>query len=368
MKVMTVLGTRPEIIRLSRIISKLDDVCSHVLVHTGQNFDPSLSDVFFSELSIRRPDHYLSVDGSSFGRQAGDIIAKSEEIMLHEKPDRLLVLGDTNSGLSVIPAKRLAIKVFHLEAGNRCYDDRVPEEVNRRIIDHASDVLMPYTERSRANLLAEGIHASRIFVTGNPIYEVINHYRPRIEESTILQDLGLRRKEYFLLTMHRAENVDLPERLHMLTRSLELVQQTYGMPVIVSTHPRTQARMKEYAVHSPNSAIRFLRPFGFFDFLALEQHAFCVMTDSGTVQEECCILQVANVTIRDTTERPETLECGSNILSGAEPAYILQCIKVALQNARQWDSPPEYKSPAVSDTVVNLVLGYRHTTLASHPG
>jgi len=358
-KVMTILGTRPEIIRLSLIIGKLDRLCDHVLVHTGQNFEAGLSDIFFQQLGVRQPDHFLGVRGDTFGEQLGQIIAASERVLLAEKPDRLLLLGDTNSSLSAIVARRMGIPVYHMEAGNRCYDDRVPEEVNRRIIDHSSDVLMPYTERSRQNLLREGIPGERIYVTGNPIYEVIQHFAPQIRQSTILATLGLEVGRYFLATMHRAENVDVEQRLLSLATALDRLSEEYAMPVIVSTHPRTRARMQVFGIGARSDQVRFLPPFGFFDFIALERSAFCVLSDSGTVQEECCLFQVANVTIRDVTERPETIECGSNMLSGADPEMVLQCVRTVLAHQRQWTVPPEYLVEHVSDTVVKIVLGYR---------
>jgi UDP-N-acetylglucosamine 2-epimerase (non-hydrolysing) len=358
MKVLTILGTRPEIIRLSRVIEKLDGLCDHRLVHTGQNFDPNLSDVFFSQLGVRAPDHYMGVKGASFGEQIGQIITESEKILQAEKPDRLLLLGDTNSALSAIVAKRMAIPVFHMEAGNRCYDDRVPEEVNRRIIDHSSDILMPYTERSRQNLLREGIPGERVYVTGNPINEVIQHYEPQICQSAILTQLELTKDRFFLVTMHRAENVDHPVRLKELTLALEKIHKHYDMPVIVSTHPRTRNRMKEMGVGADHSQIRFLDPFGFFDFITLERNAFCVLSDSGTVQEECAIFGVPNVTIRDVTERPETIECGSNMLSGADSDTITQCVRVVLGQKKSWHAPQEYLEENVSSKVVKILLGY----------
>lgn len=244
MKVMTVLGTRPEIIRLCRVIEKLDACCEHVLVHTGQNFDRNLNEVFFEQLGVRQPDHFLQAGGERAGRQIGEILARSEEVLLQEKPDRVLILGDTNSCLAAVMAKRLGIPVYHMEAGNRCFDDRVPEEVNRRIVDHSSDVHMPYTERSRANLLAEGLPSRSIFVTGNPIKEVLDYYQPRVAESKILEQLGLSAQKFFLVTLHRAENVDLPERLNGLLQALKELWREYQMPVIISTHPRTRDRMR----------------------------------------------------------------------------------------------------------------------------
>lgn len=323
MKVVTILGTRPEIIRLSRIIEKLDAICEHRLVHTGQNFDTNLSDVFFEQLNVRKPDYYMGVRGTSFAEQIGMIIVESEKILREEKPDRLLLLGDTNSALSAIVAKRMGIPVYHMEAGNRCYDDRVPEEVNRRIIDHSSDVLMPYTERSRQNLIREGIEGERIYVTGNPINEVIKHYDADIQKSPILFELDVEAGKYFLVTMHRAENVDVPERLCSLIKALEQLQKQYNVPIIVSAHPHTRIRMEAHGIKPENKLIRFMQPFGFFDFIKLERSAMCVISDSGTVQEECALFGVPNVTIRDVTERPETIECGSNILSGVDMQHIL---------------------------------------------
>lgn len=365
MKVMTILGTRPEIIRLSLVVEKLDRLSDHVLVHTGQNFDPRLSEIFFRELGIRQPDHFLCVRGDTFGEQIGQIIAQSERVMLTEQPDRLLILGDTNSALSAIAAKRMGIQVYHMEAGNRCFDDRVPEEVNRRIIDHSSDILMPYTERSRANLLREGIEGHRIYVIGNPIFQVIQHYDPAIRQSEILNHLGLEPSKYFLVTMHREENVDVDTRLRSLTKALELLQREYELPVVCSVHPRTRNRMERYDVGVENQQIRFHAPFGFFDFIALERNAFCVLSDSGTVQEECCIFRVANVTIRDVTERPETIECGSNMLSGADSEMIVHCVRSVLDQECHWTVPPEYLVEHVSNTVVKIVLGYCHPPWAA---
>ena len=359
MKVMTVLGTRPEIIRLSQIIPKLDLLCEHVLVHTGQNFDPNLSEIFFKELGIRTPDHFLGVQGRSFGDQIGQIIRSSEEIMQSEKPDRLLILGDTNSSLSAIVAKRLGIPVYHMEAGNRCYDDRVPEEVNRRIIDHSSDILLPYTERSRANLLREGIAGERIYVTGNPINEVLEHYRSSIKSSSVLERLNLEPDRYFLVTMHRAENVDIESRLRALITAMEKLHQIYNVPLICSLHPRTRDTMKRFGLLEQTSpGIQFHAPFGLFDFIQLEQNARCVLSDSGTVQEECCIFHVPNVTLRDVTERPETIECGSNILSGADHDTIVRAVKCVLSRDPDWKVPDEYMAGRVSDTIAKIMVGY----------
>jgi len=360
MKIATVLGTRPEIIRLSLVIEKLDALCEHVLIHTGQNYDPNLSDVFFQQLAVRQPDYFLGAQGATFGDQVGQILSRVEAVLRQQHPDRLLILGDTNSGLASLIAKRLAIPVYHMEAGNRCYDDRVPEEVNRRVIDHCSDVLMPYTERSRANLLREGIASHRIFVTGNPIREVIDHYQPQIDASGVFAELNVQKGQYFLVTMHRAENVDIEPRLRGLTSGLDRIQKEYGYPIICSLHPRTKSKMIAFGLKADNPQVRFLQPLGLFDFIALERSAFCVLSDSGTVQEECCLFRVPNVTIRDVTERPETVECGSNILAGAEPETILRGVKTVLNSSRQWSVPPEYLESQVSTTVLKIVLGYRY--------
>ena len=357
MKILTILGTRPEIIRLSRIIGKMDKLCDHVLVHTGQNYDVNLNEVFFSELEIRKPNYYLDAKGS-FGEQMGIILSKMEKILTKEKPDRFLVLGDTNSSLAAIMAKRLGIAVYHMEAGNRCYDDNVPEEVNRRLIDHSSDILLPYTERSRKNLISEGIEGKRIYVTGNPIYEVIKNYNAHIQESDILNKLKLDKGKYFLVTMHREENVDVEDRLRSLMETFDLLQKDYDLPIIVSTHPRTRMRIKSFGLDSNNAQIRYLEPFGFFDFIYLEKNAFCVLSDSGTVQEECCFLKIPNVTIRDVTERPETIECGSNVLSGVRPKMVQRCVRTVVNQECDWTPPKEYLAENVSDTVIRILLGY----------
>jgi UDP-N-acetylglucosamine 2-epimerase (non-hydrolysing) len=358
LKVLTVLGTRPEIIRLSRVIEKLDRSCDHKLVHTGQNFDPNLSDIFFQQLRVRPPDYALGVTGATFGQQIGQMLPAVDQVLHDERPDALLILGDTNSGLCSFLAKRMGIPVYHLEAGNRCYDDRVPEEVNRRIIDHSSTVLMPYTQRSKENLLREGIAGQRIYVTGNPINEVITYYDADIRASDVHDRLGVAPGQYFLVTMHRAENVDVEDRLRNLAAALAQVQRKYGYPVICSLHPRTRHKMEQYGVGVDNDQVRFMAPLGFFDFVALERAAFCALSDSGTVQEECCIFHVPNVTLRDVTERPETIECGSNMLSGCEPEAILRSIETVLAQGRAWQPPAEYLEADVSSKVVKIVLGY----------
>jgi len=364
MRIMTILGTRPEIIRLSQVIPRLDAHTEHVLVHTGQNFDERLSALFFNELGLREPDVYLGIRGKGFGEQVGLMLAASEELFNRHLPDRLLILGDTNSGLTAMVARRFGIPVYHMEAGNRCYDDRVPEEVNRRVIDHASSVLLPYTQRSRENLLREGIPGERIFVTGNPIKEVIDAYAGQISASTALEELHVEPGEYFLVTMHRAENVDHPQRLRALVDALECLHMEFGYPVICSFHPRTRAKVFEYSVDVNRAGIRFVDPLGFFDFIKLEQSAFCVLSDSGTVQEEACIFGVPNVTIRDVTERPETVECGSNVLAGVDIARIGMLVRYVTEHRRQWQPPWEYLAEGVADTVCRLLLSYRIPDLA----
>lgn len=356
---MTILGTRPEIIRLSLIIKLLDEHADHLLAHTGQNYDQRLSDLFFQELHVRRPDVFLNVSGVTFGAQAGELLVRSEALFLEHQPDRLLILGDTNSGLAAITARRLGIPVYHMEAGNRCYDFRVPEESNRRIIDHLSSVLMPYTNRSRDNLLREGISSENIFVTGNPIREVMQHFAEEIAASAALTDYGVQEKLFFLVTLHRAENVDVEDRLRSFIEALALLHERYGFPVICSLHPRTRSKVKQFGVSLDRPGLRFVAPVGFFDFVRLEQSAFCVLTDSGTLQEETCILGVPNVTLRDVTERPETIECGSNVLAGCDPRTILNMVELVTQHGRTWQPPTEYLQPGIANTAVRVLLGGR---------
>lgn len=361
MKILTVFGTRPEIIRLSLIVKLLREHCRTVLVHTGQNFDSNLSDIFLQELAVPVIDHHLGVRAASFGAQAGAILSSVDEVLERERPDRLVILGDTNSGLAAIPAARRRIPVYHLEAGNRCYDDRVPEELNRRIIDHSSDVLMPYTERSAANLVREGIRRDRIFVVGNPIHEVLKAFEPRIEASDVVPRLGLCPKGYFLVTMHRSENVDPPERLRALIAGLVALGRSHGVPVVVSVHPRTEDRIRRLGEGLDLSGLVMHKPFGLFDFVKLEKQALGIVTDSGTVQEEACILGIPNVTMRDVTERPETMECGSGFLSGAVEEHLLTGMKLALQGGVPWVAPVEYQRTNVAATVAKIVLGYAHS-------
>jgi len=361
MRIMTVLGTRPEIIRLSRVIPLLDEHADHVLVHTGQNYTDTLSDVFFDELGVRAPDVQVGVKAESFGAQIGQILTKTEEALVEHKPDRLLILGDTNSSLVSIVAKRMGIPVYHMEAGNRCFDDRVPEEVNRRVIDHSSSVLLPYTERAKANLVREGIAENRIYVTGNPIGQVLEHYATQIDSSDVISRLGLTERNFFLVTAHRSENVDDPHRLGSFVDSWKRLHERYGFPVVVSVHPRTRSMAERHGIAFDAPGIEFLEPLGFFDFVSLERSAACVLTDSGTVQEETCILHVPNVTTRDVTERPETLDVGSGMLTGAAPEQIVEAVTIAMSTSTDWQIPHEYEAQNVASTVVRLLVGFRRT-------
>lgn len=360
MKILTLFGTRPEIIRLSLIIKRLDTFAEQVLVDTGQNYDPNLSEIFFDELGLRRPDRFLGVRASGFAEQAAQILQRADEAIAEITPDRMLILGDTNSGLAAIAAARRGIPVYHLEAGNRAFDDRIPEEINRRVIDHCSSVLMPYTHRSKENLVREGVERQRIFVVGNPIYEVLRAHEKEIAGSTVRDRLGLKAGAYFAATLHRAENVDDPDRLRQLLEGMRRVAEKHDQPVVVSLHPHTRERLKESGMRVDEKRVRLLEPMGFIDFVALEGSARCVLSDSGTVQEECSIYRIPSVTIRDVTERAETLECGSAILSGADPDSILRCTEIALGSPCDWTPPAEYMAESVSSTVTKIVLGYQH--------
>ncbi|WP_129729029.1 non-hydrolyzing UDP-N-acetylglucosamine 2-epimerase [Ectobacillus funiculus] len=358
MKVMTILGTRPEIIRLSLIINKLDTHAEqHILVHTGQNFTASLSDIFFQQLKVRDPDYVLLDRQQSLGEQLSTMYKSLETIFLREKPDKVLVLGDTNSGLSAILAERMGIPVIHMEAGNRCFDLEVPEEKNRRIIDAISSFNLPYTPQSKENLIHEGIPRNRIIVSGNPIYEVLEHYKSEIEQSDILGKLTLEKGDYFLVTAHRAENVDHEDRLLEIVKGINMVAEAYKKRVICSIHPRTKSRIKNIPTLEVHPLVEFHEPFSFFDFVKLEKNAVCVLTDSGTVQEECCLFHVPTVTIRKTTERPETIECGSNMLSGIDANQIVNCVHVMVNQPKTWSYPDGYDHTNVSDKVIKILLG-----------
>jgi UDP-N-acetylglucosamine 2-epimerase (non-hydrolysing) len=356
MKILTVLGTRPEIIRLSLIMKKLDQLADkHVIVHSGQNFTHSLNGVFFKELGIRKPDYILASKQQSLGEQLSSLFVELERILIKEKPDKVLVLGDTNSGLSAILAERLMIPVVHMEAGNRCFDLNVPEEKNRKIIDAVSSFNLVYTPYSKTNLLKEGMTPSKIIITGNPIYEVLMHYDQEIIKSSILQDLNLQEQDYFLATIHRAENVDNSSHLRTITNALNKIADQYNKRIIFSTHPRTRSKLSDSIKLHP--LIELHEPFGFFDFISLEKNAYCVLTDSGTVQEECCIFHVPAITVRKTTERPETVDCGSNFVSGLNEDAIISGVKVMCSKPSDWKCPAEYLDKSVSDKVINILLG-----------
>ncbi|QYR23032.1 UDP-N-acetylglucosamine 2-epimerase (non-hydrolyzing) [Paenibacillus sp. sptzw28] len=359
MRVVTILGTRPEIIRLSLIIQKLDALAEkHVLVHTGQNFSPSLSDIFFQDLGLRQPDYMLGEGMQTLGGQLSLMFGEVERVLTANKPDVVLLLGDTNSALCAIIAERMGIPVVHMEAGNRCYDLRVPEEKNRRIIDAVSTINMPYTAYSKSNLLREGFPAERIVLTGNPIHEVISHYMPRIEVSDVLERLGLEAGGYMLVTAHRAENVDRPEMLAGILEGLNRVARRFDKRLICSVHPRTRSRIDNGSVRlEMDKRVEFYEPFGFFDFVRLERHAACAITDSGTVQEECCLMGVPTVTIRQTTERPETVDCGSNVVCGLNSRRIEEAAAVMTALPAKWQCPEGYLANDVSDKVVKFVLG-----------
>ncbi|MBR2726775.1 MAG: UDP-N-acetylglucosamine 2-epimerase (non-hydrolyzing) [Solobacterium sp.] len=360
LKVMTVLGTRPEIIRLSETIKACDRYFDHVLVHTGQNYDPKLKDVFFEELGLRAPDHYLDCAGKDLGETMGNILAKSYEVILQEKPDALLVLGDTNSALSAVCAKRLKVPVFHMEAGNRCWDWNVSEMINRKIVDAISDINLPYTENSRRYLLSEGIDGKTIFVTGSPMTEVLHRHMKEIQASSVLEQLGLEAGKFILVSAHREENIDLEENFMSLMNALNDVADTYGMPVIYSTHPRSRKWIEKRSfVFHP--LVRSLEPFGFFDYNKLQMNAYCVLSDSGTLSEESAILDFPGVLIRTSTERPEALDAGSVIIGGITTESIEQALEMAAamrENGEPMGRSRDYADENVSIKVVKIIQSY----------
>jgi UDP-N-acetylglucosamine 2-epimerase (non-hydrolysing) len=358
-KVLTIVGTRPEIIRLSRVIPLLDQFFQQVFVNTGQNKDPMLSDVFFKDLEIRSPDLYLDVDTSSLGSALGDTLQKVEKILIEHKPDAVLILGDTNSAISAVIAKRMHVPVYHMEAGNRSFDENVPEETNRRLVDHVSDFNLPYTEHARRNLLAEGIHPRRIMVSGSPMREVLDFYLPKIKSSNILSKLSLEPQGYFLVSAHRQENVDSKERLEDLLSTLKAVNKTWGLPVMVSTHPRTKKQLESIPGYSEIDGVTFHEPFGFLDYNQLQLNAKCVLSDSGTISEESIILGFPAVTIRDSMERPEALEFGGIVMTGLQEANVLAGIKAAIElqgNKSPQTFPEGYEVTNCSSRVVKFML------------
>ena len=356
--IVTIVGTRPEIIRLSRVIPAMDAAFNHILVHTGQNSDPNLSEVFFKELDIREPNYYLNVDNSSLGSVLGDTLKKIEKVFLDHTPDGVLILGDTNSAISAVLAKRMQIPVYHMEAGNRSFDENVPEETNRRIVDHSSDFNLPYTEHARRNLLSEGIHPRRVMVTGSPMREVLDFYRDKIESNDILTKLDIVKNEYFLVSAHRQENVDSPERLSRLLDSLKTIHATWKYPVLVSTHPRTRKQLEALPGFSEISGIVFHEPFGFLAYNKLQMNAKCVLSDSGTISEESILLDFPAITIRDSMERPEALDVGGMIMSGLSADDVLQGVNAACFTDRDLprEIPQGYEVQDVSRRIVRIIL------------
>lgn len=361
MKVMTIVGTRPELIKLCRVIAELERYTRHVLVHTGQNFDYELNGIFFDELNIRTPDHFLDVAGKNLGETLGSVLARSYQVLEAEQPDALLLLGDTNSCLAAISAKRLKIPVFHMEAGNRCFDDRVPEEINRRIVDHTSDINLPYTEHARRYLLAEGLHPERVIKTGSPMKEVIAHYMAKIEGSDVLTRLELSPGSYFVVSAHREENVDSDRNLSDLLEALNTLTDKFQRPVIVSTHPRTRKRLEDVGRSFNDRQIRFLKPLGFFDYLKLQMNARCVLSDSGTITEESSILGFAAVTIRQTHERPEGMDEGTVIMCGLGAERVIEAVEVTISQhaaGRHHRVVADYDVDDVSRKIVRIILSY----------
>jgi len=358
LKVITVVGTRPEIIRLSCVIPLLDKYTNHILVHTGQNYDYELNQIFFEDLELREPDYYLNVNTSSLGYVLGETLIKIEEILEKEKPDAMLILGDTNASISAIMAKRKHIPIYHMEAGNRSFDNNVPEEINRKMIDHIADFNLVYTENSRRHLLSEGLPHRRIYVTGSPMFEVLQHYLPKIKQSNILENLNLKPQKYFLISVHREENVDYPENLQKISIVLNTLAEQYHYPVIVSTHPRTRKRLENSEGLKFNSLIQFLKPFSFTDYNFLQMHSSCVISDSGTISEESAILKFPAITIRNSMERPEAIDAGTIILSGFDPDIVLDSIKVAIEEGAKYTKIcPEYEIDNCSMRVLKLILG-----------
>jgi UDP-N-acetyl-L-fucosamine synthase len=360
MKVMTILGTRPEIIRLSCTLTLLDKHVDHKIVHTGQNWDYELNEIFFKDLQIRKPDHFMNVDTSSLGRVYGGILIATEEILKQEKPDAVLILGDTNSSIAGIMAKRMKIPIFHMEAGNRCFDFNVPEEINRRIIDHISDFNLVYTEHARRHLLSEGLPHRRIYLTGSPMKEVLMTNLPRIQASNILHELKLKSNQYFLVSTHREENVDNPDNLLKIIDALEKLSIEFQLPIIVSTHPRTQKRLQSLGKQPVAPLIKFCKPFGFLDYVHLQMNARCVISDSGTISEESAILSFPAITIRNATERPESLDAGSIMITGLEADVILAAVRLQIaetSSTMKPKIPADYEIENVSQRVVKLIIG-----------
>lgn len=364
LKLMTILGTRPEIIRLSRVLARLDQFTEHVLVHTGQNYDPALNQVFFDDLGLRGPDHYLDCGGGTLGETIGKILTESERVIASERPDAVLVLGDTNSALAAIIARRMKVPIYHMEAGNRSFDRNVPEETNRKLVDHIADFNLVYTEHARRHLLGEGLSNRRIYLTGSPMREVLNYYRTQIDASDILTHLDLVAQGYFIVSLHREENVDNLARLTSLVETLNTLARQYDKPVIVSTHPRTRLRLDHLDGVTMDGRVRYMPPFGFHDYNHLQMHAYCAISDSGTIAEEASMLGFPAITPRDSIERPEAMDSGSIIVTGLIPAAILDGVAAATACFAERATvgmpqpvPPDYMITNTSERVVNLILG-----------
>ena len=362
LKVMTIVGTRPELIKMSRVIAEFDQHTRHVLVHTGQNYDYELNQVFFDDLEIRKPDYFLEAAGENAAQTIAQVIMKADVVLEKEQPDALMLYGDTNSCLAVIAAKRRKIPVFHMEAGNRCFDQRVPEELNRKVLDHLSDINLVLTEHARRYLLAEGIRPETIIKTGSHMREVLDHYMPQIKKSEVLQRTGLKVGKYFIVSAHREENVDTPANLLDLVETLNALAETYGYPIIVSTHPRTRKRLDDLNLGGLNQDIQFLKPFGFCDYIKLQMEAFCVVSDSGTITEEASLLNLPAITIRNAHERPEGMDVGTLIMSGLKKERVLDAVKVIVaqhDKANRVMRPVEdYEAGPVSKQVLRVVLSY----------
>ncbi len=365
MKVATIIGTRPEIIRLSEVINKLDQYMDHILIHTGQNYDYELNQVFFENLKVRKPNYFLDVDTSSLGKVIGETIIESEEVLIKEKPDAVLILGDTNSSLAAIIAKRLKIPIFHMEAGNRSFDMNVPEEINRRIVDHIADFNLVYTEHARRHLISEGMSHRRIYLTGSPLAEVIAAHEKDINESSILENMGLSPKKYFLFSSHREENVDNPKQLQKILEILESLHTKFDLPIIFSTHPRTRNRLEKMGIdlESFQEKVIFSKPFGYFDYMCLQLNAKCTLSDSGTISEESAILSFPAVSIRNSMERPEAQDAGVIILTGLDKDIVLKSVDITIDQSESkipFELPEEYKVLNCSDRVLKLIQGNSH--------
>lgn len=362
LKVMTIVGTRPELIKMSRVIAELDEHVKHVLVHTGQNYDYELNQVFFDDLDIRKPDYFLEAVGDNVAQTIARIIEKSDAVMEREAPDAILLYGDTNSCLAVMAAKRRKIPVFHMEAGNRCFDQRVPEEINRKVVDHLSDINMVLTEHARRYLVAEGIPAETIIKTGSHMHEVLAHYRAKIEQSDVLDRMGLKEDAFFIVSAHREENVDTPQNVLDLVETLNALAARYQVPVIVSTHPRTRKRLDALELGVLNPHIQFLKPFGFCDYIKLQMAAKCVISDSGTITEESSLLNLPAITIRSAHERPEGMDAGTLVMSGLKKERVLQAVEVILAQYQRGEQTigrvSDYDAGAVSKKVLRIVLSY----------